>query len=294
MNLRDKIILVSGATGHQGGACARSLLRQGFQVRILTRDPGNPMARELGDLGATISRGSFDDSASLKQALQGCYGAFSVQDFYAAGLEGEVRQGKAFADAALNAGVRHFIYSSVSSADKNTGIPHFETKWQIEQYIGSLDLSCTVLRPAFFMDNFTSPNLKSGILSGTLSMPMPPDRKLQMIAVCDIGAIAAQCFSKGEECFGQAYDLAGDELTMTQVASRFSQAMGKPVRFEQTSLDALRKSNPEVATMFQWFNDVGYSVNIDRLRKLYPKLLTFDNWIKQSAWATQKVGTSRG
>ena len=294
MNLRDKMILVSGATGRQGGACARSLLQLGCQVRILTRDPGNSFARELADMGAMISKGSFDDSASLKQALQGCYGAFSVQDFYTAGLDGEVRQGKAFADAALDAGVQHFIYSSVDSADKNTGIPHFETKWRIEQHISSLGLPWTVLRPVFFMDNFTSPNLKSDILKGTLSLPMPPDRPLQMIAVCDIGEFAALCFSKGSECLGQAYGLAGDQLTMTQAVSQFSQVLGKTVRFVQPPMDQLRKSNPEVATMFQWFNDVGYSVNIDRVRKLYPRLLTFNTWLKQSEWATQKVGGSRG
>ena len=192
-------------------------------------------------------------------------------------------------DAAWDAGVQHFVYSSVGSADKNTGIPHFETKWQIEQYIHSLGLSWMVLRPVFFMDNFTSPTLKSSILDGTLPLPLPPDRALQMIAVSDIGAIAAQCFSKGAECFAQAYDLAGDELTMAQAASRFSQALGKPVRFQQARIEPLRKSSPELATMFQWINDVGYSVNIESVRKLYPNLLTFDKWIKQSEWATQKV-----
>lgn len=293
MNLRDKIILVTGATGRQGGACARSLLQQGCRVRILTRDPDRASARELVDLGATVSKGSFDDSASVKHALNGCYGAFSVQDFHSAGLEGEVRQGKAFADAALDAGVKHFIYSSVAAADKNTGIPHFDTKWQIEQYIRSLNLSWTILRPVFFMENFNTPNLKSGISNGTLSLSLPPDRSLQMIAVCDIGAIAAQCFSKGSECFGQAFDLAGDKLNMTQVARHFSRVLGKTVRFEQTPIEELRKFSSELATMFQRFNDVGYSVNIGVVRKLYPKLLTFSSWIEQSEWAAQEVGSSR-
>jgi uncharacterized protein YbjT (DUF2867 family) len=293
MNLRDKTILVSGATGRQGGACARSLLKLGCQVRILTRDPGNPLARELIKMGATASKGSFDDPASLQQALQGCYGAFSVQDFYTAGLEGEVRQGKVFADAALDAGIQHFVYSSVGAADKNTGIPFFETKWQIEQYITSLDLSWTIVRPVFFMDNFSAPDMKTAILNGKLSLPLPPDRSLQMIAVCDIGAIAAQCFAKGSECFGQAYDIAGDELTMAQAVSQFSQVLGKTVRYEQAPIEPMRKSMPEVATMFQWFNDVGYSVNIDSVRRLNPKLLTFNNWIKQSQWATQEVGSSK-
>ena len=293
MNLRDKIILVTGATGRQGGACARSLLHLGCRVRILTRDPDRASARELVDLGATISKGSFDDPASLKQALEGCYGAFSVQDFHSAGPDGEVRQGKAFADAAWHAGVEHLIYSSVGAADKNTGIPHFETKWQIEQHIRSLDLSWTILRPVFFMENFNTPNVKAGISNGTLSLPMRPDRSLQMIAVCDIGAIAAQCFSKGSGCFGQAYDLAGDELNMTQVASQFSRVLGKIVRFEQAPIDQLRKFSPELATMFQWFNDVGYSVNIDHVRELHPKLLTFRNWVEQSEWAIQEAGSSR-
>ncbi len=289
MDLRDKIILVSGATGHQGGATARKLLEQRCRVRILTRDPDKPAAREFIGMGATAVKGSFDEPESLREALKGCYGAFSVQDFYTAGFEGEIRQGTDFADAAAEAGVEHFIYSSVGSADKRTSIPHFETKWQIEEHVRSLDMNWTILRPVFFMDNFSAPNFRAGIMRGVLSNPMRPDKPLQMIAVDDIGAIAALAFAKGEECYGRAFDIAGDELTMEQAAQQFSEVLGQTVRFQQAPLDELKKSMPGVATMFQWFNDVGYSADIERVREFYPGLLTFNAWLKQSAWAGQRA-----
>ena len=118
-------VLVSGATGNQGGAVARNLLERGFEVRALTRDPDKPAARLLAERGAEVVRGDLEDRSSLDRALEGAYGAFSVQNFSEAGYDGEVRQGKALADAAKEAGVSHFVYSSVGSAYRNTGIPLF-------------------------------------------------------------------------------------------------------------------------------------------------------------------------
>lgn len=288
MDKSGKIILVSGATGRQGGSAARHLLNAGWQVRILVRDPDKQAARDLSRQGAQAVRGDFDDRDSLREALKGCYGAFSVQNFYETGLEGEVRQGSNFADAAKEAGVEHFVYSSVGSAHQQTGIPHFETKWQIERYLRNLNLPATILRPVFFMDNFLRPDLADAIHNGTLELPMWPQTKLQMIAVEDIGGIAAAAFAKPEEFIGQAVDIAGDEMTMPEAASHFGRVLDRPVQFIELPLEEVERQSPEVATMFRWFNEHGYKANIESARDIYPALMDLDAWLRHVQFAQAK------
>ncbi|MFB3892864.1 MAG: NmrA/HSCARG family protein [Phycisphaerae bacterium] len=283
MSNRD-MILVTGATGHQGGAVARCLLADGWQVRILTRDPGKAVARELAGRGATISKGDLNDRASVDLAIKGCHGVFSVQDFYTAGEQGEVRQGCLLADAAKTAGVKHFVYSSVGSANRNTGIPHFETKYKIEQYIRYLDLPYTILRPAFFYENFLTWN-KDAILSGKLSLPMPADTRLQMISVEDIGGFAAAAFANPDKYLGRSIDIAGDELTMTEVAALLSSALGRKVTYEPAPIEQIRARMPELALMYEWFVRIGYDVEIASLRRLRPQMMTFETWLNQSEFA---------
>jgi uncharacterized protein YbjT (DUF2867 family) len=153
--MNSKLILVTGATGQQGGAVARHVLKQpGFSIRALTRDSSKAPAQALVQAGADVFQGDLDNPALIRRALEGVWGVFSVQNFMEAGYAGEIRQGKAVADAAKAAGVQHFVYTSVASADHKTGLPHFESKWQIEQHIARSGLVHTILRPAFFMQNW--------------------------------------------------------------------------------------------------------------------------------------------
>ncbi len=148
---KNKIILVTGATGTQGGATTRHLLANGWQVRALTRDVTKPAAQELKDAGAEVIQGDFSDQTSLTDALDGVYGAFSVQLPHDLALE--VEYGKRMADFAKSAGVEHFVYSSVGGAERETGIPHFESKRRIEEHIEALGIPYTILRPVYFMEN---------------------------------------------------------------------------------------------------------------------------------------------
>jgi uncharacterized protein YbjT (DUF2867 family) len=281
MNYRDETILVTGATGRQGGAAARHLIEDGWRVRVFTRDRSKPAAQELERLGAEVVRGDLNDSVSVARAVAGCHGVFSVQDFNQAGLDGEVVQGTTLAVAAKSARVKHFIYTSVGAADRGTGIPHFETKWRIEERIRAMGLPYTILRPVFFMDNFLSPGLRESIVSGRLSLAVRPDRPLQMIAVHDIGAIAGRAFADREAFVGRELDLAGDELTLPQACRVLGDAVGRQVTYEQAPLDELERSSPEFAKMFRWFNEVGYHADIRAVRAVLPELLDF------RAWATQ-------
>ena len=218
MSNSDKLIVVTGATGQQGGATARHLLAQGWRVRGLTRDPPGRGRTSAGSRWRRGRLGQHGRPGLAGQGLRGAYGVFSVQNFWLpdVGAVGEVRQGKIVADAAKAAGVRHFVYTSVGGAERKTGLSHFDSKWQIEEYVRSLGLPTTVLRPVFFMENLTSPMM--GPRDGVLANALKPTTSLQMIAVDDIGFFAALAFARPQEFIGKATELAGDSLTMPQVA----------------------------------------------------------------------------
>jgi uncharacterized protein YbjT (DUF2867 family) len=280
----DRSILVTGATGQQGGAVLRYLRMQGFTVRALTRDVHSPAARTLGATGVSVIQGDFDDRASLARALDGAYGAYAVQTPYQrGGVEGELRQGLAFADAAKAAGIQHLVYSSVGSADRQTGIPHFESKYQIEEHIRAIGLPYTILRPVFLMENFLAN--RDTILSGTLAEPLPPATPLQLVACDDIGAFAALAFAAPAQWIGRAIELAGDELTMPQAAEVFGRVIGRPVQYVQVPMAEFRRtSGEELATMFTWFNQVGYGADLPTLRAIYPALTTLEQWLRRTGW----------
>jgi uncharacterized protein YbjT (DUF2867 family) len=283
--MNNKMILVTGATGHQGGAAARHLLKQpGFTVRALTRDSAKPAARTLAQAGAEIFQGDLDDPASIRRALEGVWGVFSVQDFVESGYDREISQGKHLADAAKAAGVQHFVYSSVVSADRKTGLPHFESKWQIEQHIHKCGIPYTILRPAFFMQNWYS-FMREPILNGTIPLPLSPSRSLQQISVEDIGAFAWLAFQNPSKWAGRTVELAGEELTMQRVAETLSRVLGRTVKYVQVPWDQFRQNaGDEMTRMYRWFESVGYRVNIAALRKEYPNLSTLEQVLRHQDW----------
>ena len=285
-----KRILVTGATGQQGGAVARQLLKQqGFTVRALTRDPAKPAAKALAQQGAEVVRGDLEDTATIKRALEGVNGVFSVQSFMETGHEREVRHGKALADAAKAARVEHFVYSSVAGADSRTGLPHFESKWEIEQHIQGAGLTHTILRPVFFMQNWRN-FLRDQILNGTLPLPLDPQKPLQQISVEDIGAFVVMAFQNPSQWSGRTLELAGDELTMVQVAELFTRVLGRRVNYVQVPWEQFRQNTTEEMTrMYRWFNDHGYRVDIAQLRQQYSALSKLERVLRQEDW---KVGQS--
>jgi uncharacterized protein YbjT (DUF2867 family) len=171
MSTEKPIILVTGATGHQGGATARELLRKGHRVRAMTRKPEGEKARALAARGAEVVQGDLDDPGSVERALAGAWGAFAVQNTWEAGVEREEEQGKRFAELARKVGVRHFVYSSVGSAHRRTGIPHFDNKWRVEETVRRAGFpSYTILRPVFFMENLSSPWFLPALKEGSLQL----------------------------------------------------------------------------------------------------------------------------
>ena len=289
----ERLILVSGATGQQGGAVARSLLKRGFPVRALTRSPEKPEAQALAEGGAELVWGDLENRASLDQALEGVHGVFSVQNFWESGYEREVQQGKTLADAAKAAGVRHVVYSSVGSAHRKTGISHFDSKWEVEEHKRQINLPCTILRPVFFMQNWEM--MREQILeNGTLAQPLDPDKPFQQINAEDIGAFAALAFENPDEWLGREVDLAGDELTMPEIAETMSQVTGRKISYYQVPWDQFREQmGKEYAVMYEWFNEVGYEADILALRREYPELTTLEQYLRGHGWENARPSTER-
>lgn len=280
----ERTILVTGATGNQGGAAARRLLEAGWRVRALTRQPSKPAAQALAERGAELVAGDLDDVQSLGRALDGVDGVFSVQNFWEHGAEAEIRQGKALGDAAAQAGVAHVVYSSVGSADRGTGISHFDSKREIELHLLGLGVPLTILRPVFLLENFDAPHYKPMILGGTLALPIPSDRLIQVIASEDVGALAALVFSQPDRFVGEAVEIGTAELTGPQMAEVFSRVLGREVRFVQAPIERLRAMNPEVAEMWEWFGTDGYRADIEAVRALHPGALSLEDWLRRGGW----------
>ncbi|MEP7145958.1 MAG: NmrA/HSCARG family protein [bacterium] len=283
MDKAEKIILVTGATGQQGGAVARHLLKGGWKIKALVRDESKQAAQEIKKLGAELITGDMADSSSIEKAMKDVYGVFSVQNFWQHGYEGELKQAKIVAEAAKNAGVKHFVFSSVGGADRNTKVPHFEVKFDVEKYIKSLGLPYTYIRPVFFMENFNT-FFKPAEAEGktVLNLAIKEDTKLQMIAVDDIGAFASIVFDNPDEYLGKEIEIAGDELTLKQMAEAFTKGLGKQVDYNEVPVDAVRENSPEMADMFQWFIDKGYEADIKNINKIYPGMTTFEEWLKKN------------
>ena len=287
--MNNKIISVTGATGQQGGAVARKLLAEGWKVRALTRDINKPAAQELKSLGAELAAGDMDNRAELDAAFKDAYGVFSVQNFWLpnVGFDGESKQGKFVADAAKAAGVQHLVYSSVGAAHRGMGQKHFDSKWVIEQYIHTLDIPYTILRPAFFMDNHNWN--RAYILSGTYTgMGLRPDKGIQSIAVEDIAAFAAIAFAEPKPYFGRTLELAGDELTESQTAAVFTKVIGRSVTLTAPAGNSGRASEEEMIAMFNFFNGEGYDADIAALRKIHPGLLTLEQYLRNNGWENQQ------
>jgi uncharacterized protein YbjT (DUF2867 family) len=276
----DRTILITGVTGNQGGAVAQSLQGTGFHLRGLTRTPDSQRAAALARNGIDIVKGDLDAEATLRRALASAWGVFGVQNTGEAGVEREEAQGKRLATLAREAGVEHFVYTSVGSANKRTGVPHFDNKWRIEESVRSLRFpSHVILRPVFFMENLLAP---FSLHDSTLAWALGPRTKLQMVAVDDIGWVGARAFTNAAALNRREIDLAGDTRTMSEAAEILTEALGRPIAFAQTPIEQVRQYSKEMALMLQWFERVGYSADIAGLERAFGRTLTkLPDWARR-------------
>ncbi|MEU6579392.1 NmrA/HSCARG family protein [Nocardia sp. NPDC046763] len=289
-------IAVTGATGAQGGATARALLTKGHQVRALTRFPDSPAAVALRELGAQIRYADFDNPEPLDTALSGADSLFAVTTPFDTDTTVEIRHGKTLIDAAATAGLDHIVYTSAAHADRDTGVPHYDSKHAIEQHLRASGVPWTILGPAAFMDNYATGWTLDGLRAGTFAWPMPSDQPLTLICAEDIGAFAALTLDRRGEFLGRRIDIAADELTPAQIATALADAIATPVAHQQVPLAYVRSRSADLAAMFEYFTTEGLDVDVTGLHRDHPDLgwLSFTDWAARQDWPTLLAAAPAG
>jgi uncharacterized protein YbjT (DUF2867 family) len=277
-------VAVAGATGNQGGAVVKSLLERGHEVRAVTRNPDSAKASELARAGVTLIRASLEDTAALGKALKGATSFFAMTTPFEGGPQAETRQGISAADAAKAAGV-HLVFTSVGSANRHTGVPHFDSKYEVEKHIAKIGVRASVLAPVYFMENLDYGKEQLG--KGIYASPLSPTTKLAQVAVADIGAVAVRLLEDPGRFAGKRFDLASDELTGNDVVAILSRVTGRPLTYFQVPLDVIRQGlGEDGAKMSEWMDRVGYTVDRAALRREFPDVAfhDFESWAKAQNW----------
>jgi uncharacterized protein YbjT (DUF2867 family) len=282
MVVDQRKILVTGATGQQGGSLARILLQKKHKVYALTRSTQSPAAQHLKNKGAILVQGNLDDSDFLKRAIKGVDSIFLMGTPFEDGPEAETRRGKQVVDIAQEEKIEHLVYSSVANADKNTGIPHFESKHKIEQHIKNIKIPYTIIGPTFFMENLLGP----GLQQGQLALPLSSSTILQQSALENIAEFSALVLERHKPFLGKRIDIASDEITGEQAAKILSNELGYMIRYVQIPFERVRESNEDMARMYEWYEKVGTGIDIPNLHQKYPEVnwRTFNDWVKSQNW----------
>ena len=282
-------ILVTGATGQQGGTLAKLLLQKNHKVYALVRNIQSPAAQELKKEGANLVKGDLNNLDSLEQAVNGVDSIFLMGTPLEDGIEGETRRGKMMADIAKEKNVKHLVYSSVANADRNTGIPHFESKYKVEQHIQNLGIPYTIIGPTFFMENLLT-YLKLGLEQGQLALPLSPSSILQQSAVQNIAEFSALVLEHSKTFLDKRIDIASDEVTGEQATKVLSNELGCKINYVHIPLDRVREGNEDMAHMFEWYEKVGTGIDIPSLRQEYPQV----NWLSFEDWAKSQLLDFKG
>lgn len=280
-------VLVTGATGNQGGAVIDHLLASetDFDVSGLTRDVSSDPASALESRGVDMVEGDLDDPDSIRPHVAAADAVFAVTNFWTQGYDTQVQQGKNLADVAAEEGVEQFVFSGVGSHHEDTGVPHFDSAWEIEQYADSLGIPMTVLQPVFFFQNLEA--FVEDITEGTIALPLAEGVALQMVDVDDVGHAAAVAFERPDDFVGERVALAGDELTLEETAEILSDVTGVAVEPVHVPIeDAYESFGEEFTVMCEWFNEVGYSADIDANEATFGfEFATLPEYLETHGWA---------
>jgi len=272
------MILVGGATGRQGAAVVEQLLSRGYALRALSRDPSSDESLALKEKGIEVVQGDYGDMESLVAAMEGIDKVF----FYSGFSVDEEAEGENVVAAAQNADVRHLVYSSGAAAEPGVGVAG-SSKMQVESAIVDSGVPYTVLRPVAFMENFDRQQkriAKMGVIESR-----GPDRQLSFIAIQDIGFLVAEAFADPEQWVGQAINIAGDTMTVSEYVETFSDVMGREVAYTQMPLEEYLETLPKpLRPLFRWYDEVGYNADVAALRAQYPNLITLDQYLRSTGW----------
>jgi len=273
-------VLVIGATGTQGQAVARRLLEGGHHVRALTRNPRSPSALALASKGVTLVQGDLDEAASVEAAMRGADGVYLVTDFFKNGIAGEIRQGKMVADLCAKLKIRHLVHASVNGADRGSGVHHFDSKAEIEQYIRSLGIPATFLRPAVFMEDLTDKKYFPPASWGMMPKLVGADRPVKWVSVDDIGVAAATAFARRDEFVGKAIPLVGDTKSISEARAIFAKLNGKrPFALPMPTFLFRRFISEDLVLMWKWLATSSMDGDVATTRTLVPQPLDMATWL---------------
>jgi len=297
--MSKKLIAVTGATGQQGGSVVRFLLKSGnYQVRALTRNPEK--AKDLASKGVEVVKADFDDVASLTAALKGCYGVFSVQNFWELfggvakadpikARDLEVKQGSDLADAAKAVGVKHFVFSTL---DEGSNVPHFQSKAAIRQHITKIGLPHTFVLTSFYYENFGGFGMASWKDDTVVfSLGYPADATLPGFSVGDTGGWTLAAFDHPDKWLGKTMPAISQHISMKEIVASFTKVTGVKAVYEPQDMEASRKGGPfaeELYLNMKWFFDHQKAADTQRNVKVshetFPGFLDWEGYLKASGW----------
>lgn len=288
-----KTILVTGATGAQGGGVASHLLSSGrYAVRCLTRKPQSERAEALRRAGAEVVQGDLEDVRSLQAAMKGCYGVFGVTNYWEA-FEREYQQGQNLVDAVAASGIEHFVFSTLPSAAKLTHgqleVPHIDSKGRLEEYSRGLGLPASYVHVAFYYENFLTYFPPRRLEDGSFVFAFPQgDTPLAAVAVEDAGGVVTALFDRGAEYMGRTVVIAGDEQPCQAYAATMSRVTGQRIAYRHLPREAFAALGfpgaEDLANMFDFFRRFVPSRRgeIEESRMLYPGMRTFETWLAEN------------
>lgn len=268
----SKSILVIGATGKQGNAVVKQLLKNNWKVRAFTRNKNNEKLTSINDSNLEIFEGDLSSQESLTEAMNGQYGVYSVQPIIVDDVEEELRQGKMIIHTAEQQDIQHVVYSTAGGVNRDRTGPHFEALADIENELKASSLNYTIIKPSFFMDNFLR---ITTVENGEISIPEFIDRdvKFAMISSIDIAKFAVNIFVSRKDYNHQAIEIASDELTLKEVVKAFATVTGKPTEIKGTFSSGTAERG--------WLEEKGYVVDFNQMDRINPTRLTLEQWISE-------------
>jgi uncharacterized protein YbjT (DUF2867 family) len=297
-----KTILVTGATGAQGGSVARHLLKQDeFRVRCLTRDSNSPAAIALLNAGAEIVEGNLSDKQSLIAAMLGCYGVFGTTNFWEHFTK-EREHGINLVDAVAESSVPYLILSTLPHYKKLSNgrysVPHCDIKAELEQYARTIKPDATFVHVAFYYENFFSYFVPQKRDDGSFAISFPQgETNLAAVSVEDVGGIVATLFQHKERYEGQTISIVGDDRRPADYAEAMSVATDRQVVYQYCPRDIYADLGfpgaEELANMFevQRLYIPERRKDMEQSRTIYKQLKTFSTWAAEKKDALRAIMT---
>jgi uncharacterized protein YbjT (DUF2867 family) len=281
----DGPVVVTGATGRQGGAVARHLRAGGWQVRGVTRSPGSPAARDLARLGVEVVTADLADADTVRAVCEGAHGVFSVQNPAKGGRDAELLQGRTVVEAAAHAGVSHLVLASAGPGVPGTGVDAWDVKLEVVAHARDRGVPLTVLRPMAFMELMTDKNLYPQVAAWHL-MPrlVGEDRPLPWLAAEDVGVIAAKAFGDPASYVGRDLPLAAERRTLAECRATWRDVTGRdPRRFPMPVWVFEKFVGPDLTRMWRWLATHDVDTDPAQTRSLHPTALTVEEFVRRRA-----------